>query len=264
MASETLTSKYAAKEKEELLEAGPESPAAPPPRPADVGALRPVPLADIVEFTVSAKDSFESFLGRRYDPSEASWGLLGSALLSQDAVAPSHASFERLAAHLSQRMGPRGEAPPRGAGGGAPPPALLSPLDRFAKLLAGLQGLQAELREVECAGGSTAAGAGGVLRVLADSAGVAQERLEALRPAAAAATAAGVRPAAVRGAGGGPVAAPAPLGAHALRALLADVTALQEAQAAAAEAQARVAALTAALNQRVKALAQSAQAAGVA
>jgi hypothetical protein len=217
-------------------------------------------LEDVVEFTVSAKDSFETFLGRRYDPSEASWGLLGSALLSQEAVVPSHAAYERLAAHLAQRMGPRGEAPPRGAGGGPPPAALLSPLDRFAKLLAGLQGLQAELREVEGGGGG---GGGGVLRVLSDSAGVAAERLEALRPAAAAAAAGGARAAASRGAGGGPVAAPAPLGAQALRALLADVAALQEAQAAAAEAQARVAALTAALSRRVKALAQSAQAAGV-
>jgi hypothetical protein len=255
-----LHAKYSRKEKEELLEAGPSAAAAAaPPRPIDAGA-RAVPLADVVEFTVSAKDSFESFLGRRYDPSEASWGLLGSALLSQEAVVPSHAAYERLAAHLAQRMGPRGEAPPRGAGGGPPPAALLSPLDRFAKLLAGLAGLQAELCEVEAANGG--GGGGGVLRVLSDSVGVAQERLEALRPAAAAAAAAGARPAAARGAGGGPVAAPAPPGAQALRALLADVAALQEAQAAAAEANARVAALSAALGQRVKALAQSAHAAG--
>jgi hypothetical protein len=216
-----------------------------------------------VEYTLSAKESFEAFMGKRYDPAQFAWGLGdGAALLTQEAVAPSHGAFERLAAHLSERVA-SGRAPlPSSAGGAAAPTAssaaaaparLLSPLDRFARLLSGLQALQAELGEAAAAGGSGGGGGGssGMLRVLSEATAGAQERLLALQPAAAAAAA---RSSGGALGGGGPVARAAPPDASVFRALARDAAALAEAQAQAEAAQARVRALTAALHERLGAL----------
>jgi hypothetical protein len=238
----------------------------PPPLPSEPLPPRSVPAGDVVEFTLSAKDSFEAFMGRRYDPSQLAWGLGdGAALHTQDAVAPSHGAFERLAAHLSARMA-SGHAPSgsgssssgSGSGGAA---RLLSPLDRFARLLSGLQALQAELGDAAAggggsssrgSGGSSSGGGGNMQRVLSEATAGAQERLLALQPAAAAAAARGAL------GGGGPVAHAAAPDASVFRALARDAAALAEAQAQAEAAQARVQALTAALHERLRSLERSA------
>ena len=216
-------------------------PAAPPAPARSVGA------GDVVEFSISARESFEVFMGKRYDPSQFAWGLSEDAVLHlQEAVTPSHAAFDRLAAHLSSRLA-AGRAPP-GSSPGEPPRQPQSPLDRFARLLSGLQALQAELGEV---GSAAEGGAGGLHRVLAAATAGAQERLLALKPAAAAAALAGGGGAL---GGGGPVARPAPVDASVFKALALDAAALLEAQAQAEQAQARVKALTAALHERIRGL----------
>lgn len=233
-----------------------------------LGPARSVSAGDVIECSVSAKESFEVFMGKRYDPSQFAWGLGDGAVLhTQDAVYPSHAAFERLAGHLVERMA-AGRAPPgvvaAGSGGGgggggprSPPVHLLSPLDRFARLLSGLQALQAELGEV---GGGGEAGGGGLFRVLSEGTAAAQERLQALKPAATAAAAKlGVGSGGGALGGGGPVARPAPPDASVFRALALDAAALLEAQQQAEQSQARVKALTAALHDRLRALEREAR-----
>jgi hypothetical protein len=228
--------------------------------PPGVGAgaarepARPVSAADVVEWSVCARDSFEVFMGKRYDPSQFAWGLGDGAVLhTQDAVTPSHAAFERLAGHLSARM-----AAGHGAGAGAGAPLAqqpLSPLDRFARLLSGLQALQAELGEV--AAGAGGAAGGGLFRVLSDATAQAQERLQALKPAAVAAASRGSGGGGSLG-GGGPVARAAPPDPSVFRALALDAAAVVEAQAQAEAAQARASALAAALQERLRALERAA------
>ncbi len=257
---------------EEFSLEAPGGSAAPPPLPpSEPLPPRSVAAGDVVEFTLSAKDSFEAFMGRRYDPSQLAWGLGdGAALHTQDAVAPSHGAFERLAAHLSARMA-SGHAPSgcgsasssasssASASGGGTAGRLLSPLDRFARLLSGLQALQAELGGAAAgssgssgSGGSSSGGGGDMQRVLSEATAGAQERLLALQPAAAAAAARGAL------GGGGPVAHAAAPDASVFRALARDAAALAEAQAQAAAAQARVQALGAALHERLRSLERSA------
>ena len=279
---DALASSYAPCEEFNLESAG-----APPGAPLLAAPSEPLPLrsvaaGDVVEYTLSAKESFEAFMGKRYDPAQFAWGLGdGAALLTQDAVAPSHGAFERLAAHLSERVA-SGRAPlPGSASGAAAPTAssaaaaaaaaasaaparLLSPLDRFARLLSGLQALQAELGEAAAAGGgggggSGGSGGGGMLHVLSEATAGAQERLLALQPAAAAAAARSGGGGALGG--GGPVARAAPPDASVFRALARDAAALAEAQAQAEAAQARVRALAAALHERLGALERAAAAA---
>lgn len=219
----------------------------------------PTSASDVVEFTISAKDSFEVFMGKRYDPSQFAWGLGSNAqLYTQDSVVPSHPSFDTLAAHLTERLRARGVGRERergGVGGPHPPPnaILLSPLDRFTRLLAGLQALQAELGEV---GGGE--GEGGVFKVLTEGVQVAQERLGALKPAAEAAHAAGVGSVLVDGGGGGaPIARPTPPDASVFKALALEAAQVAEAQAAAEAATAKATAMANGLHKKLLGLYRS-------
>ena len=139
---------------EEILEAGPLDVRAPARREAaSAESVSSVSLGDVVDFTISARESFEVFMGRRYDPSELSFGV-NAQVLVQDACVPSSPAFEKLAAHLTTRVGAGLPRATRLA------PALASPLARYTKLLTELAALQAELADVdsEDARGGVAAG----------------------------------------------------------------------------------------------------------
>ena len=168
---------------EEILEAGPLDVRAPARREAaSAESVSSVSLGDVVDFTISARESFEVFMGRRYDPSELSFGV-NAQVLVQDACVPSSPAFEKLAAHLTTRVGAGLPRATRLA------PALASPLARYTKLLTELAALQAELADVdsEDARGGVAAGsradpaAGGLYRVLVDGVAHAVSQTEALR-----------------------------------------------------------------------------------
>lgn len=216
-----------------------------------------LPASEIVEFTVSAKESFEVFMGKRYDPSQFFWGLGSEArLYSQETVTPSHNSFDSLAAHLTERMRARGIGTRRPLGVEKetsmelPNAVLLSPLDRFARLLSGLQMLQAELCEVGQEE-RTGEGGRGIFQVLTDGVQVAQDRLIALRPAAEAAHAAGID----SGRGGvGRVARPTPPDPTVFKSLALDAAALVEAQNQAESAMLKARTLATALHDKIKSL----------
>ena len=203
----SLLASYVAKLEDEDLEAGdsvmsgPSDGAAPADAcddPEDTSS-RSIRVEDVVDFTVSARESFEVFMGRRYDPAEA---LLDAPaqLFVQEACAPGSAAASRFAEHLASRLG-RGAAAGGGAAGSrrGASGALASPLARYARLLADVQALQSELGVVaaqdEAASGATVTDAGGgIYRILNDGAAHVRTRLEALRSPAEAADTAAARP----------------------------------------------------------------------
>lgn len=91
---------------------------------------------------MNAAESFEVFMGRRYDPSEKALGI--DAVVNQDVLYPSHPGFEALAKHLSEKL-----ENTTGNKRALPHKKLETPLGRYARLVEELHVLQGELRAVE-------------------------------------------------------------------------------------------------------------------
>jgi len=140
-----------------------------------------VELADIVEHSLNARESFETFMGRKYDPAERAYDV--DAVLQQTALLPSDAQFDVLARHLTATLEAGLEARRNPV---APHRRLESPLQRYTRLVAEVASLQSELRAVEAGDAKRVAGttavnhAGGVFKLLDSGAAVVQLQLEKL------------------------------------------------------------------------------------
>ena len=165
---------------------------------APLVGVKSISVNDIVDFTISARESFEVFMGRRYDPAES---LLDAPalLLAQDACVPGSAAAERFTRHLTTQLGNSSAAvgstsssSTRRSGGGGNAAALASPLARYTRLLIDLQALQAELNVVaadDAAKGTvppphnttSGGGGGGIYRILTDGVAHIAQELESLR-----------------------------------------------------------------------------------
>jgi hypothetical protein len=204
-----------------------------------------VRVGDVVEHAISAAESFEVFMGKRYDPAQRGASSSSSSsssfagLTSQDILVPSHPAFEAMAKHITERLD--AGLGPRRSGALAPPKKLESPLERYTRLVEEVHALRDELRVVEegdsrRAPGTTAVDhSSGVFKTIAGGTGALAAQLDNMQG-----------PASVSGAGAGsgkgveadavarPDASLASL--HALAADLASLTQMQANLAAAAEA----------------------------
>lgn len=240
---------------EEVFES-PDEPAAAPALPTDAAAAaRVLPVADVVEHALRPSESFEVFMGRRYDPAGGPAFDADAALVEQAALTPGDAAFDALAARLSRALDGAG----RGGAPAPPPRRLESPLQRYARLLEGVAELQGELRAVAAADarrapGSSAVDRGaGVFRLVDEGAGAVAAALARMeRDVAAADAALPALPAAPPDAAARPAAAVTTR--DALRGVRAQLAAVGKAQAAVARAGAAVEGALAALGARLDAL----------
>lgn len=144
-------------------------------------AIAAVDVGDVIEHTISARESFETFMGRRYDPSERLFDV--DAVLGQQPLLPSSEQFDALARHLTRALEQGLES---GRPGLPPHRKLETPLLRYTRLLQEVAALQSELRGVEASDARRAPGttvvdhASGVFRVIDSGTAVVQQQLERL------------------------------------------------------------------------------------
>lgn len=154
----------------------------PVPSSARNGGTATVDIADVVEHTLNARESFEVFMGRRYDPAERSFGE--DAVITQAVMTPSHERFDDLAKVLTKSL-------EKGIAGGrtglSAPRKLETPLERYSRLVQEVSSLQSELRAIEAGDARRAPGstvvdhASGVFPVLSKGAASVQQQLDSLQ-----------------------------------------------------------------------------------
>lgn len=114
---------------------------------------------DIVDYTVNAKDSFEVFMGRRYDPAERYLSPLlttDSIVAQQEILYPSHPQFDKLANYLTTTLenglhssSTGSSYPSSGSNSRTIPKRLETPLMKYSRLIEEVQTLQKELQRIE-------------------------------------------------------------------------------------------------------------------
>jgi hypothetical protein len=230
---------------------------------AGVAVAASISAEDVVEYTVDARESFEVFMGRRYDLAErplldaaaaagGRGGGGGGGLYAQGLLLPSSPAFDKLAKHLAGTLD-AGLSPSGRRGAAGPVPRRLeTPLVRYARLVDEVKALQGDLRAVAAQAPAPALAAAtarsqqqqrapgttpvddsaGIMGVLTTGTSALVAELSGMEGAARSA------PAAAGGAGGA-VATPEPSAAATYDALREDIASLKATQAsllAAAEA----------------------------
>jgi hypothetical protein len=124
---------------------------------AGVAVAASISAEDVVEYTVDARESFEVFMGRRYDLAErplldaaaAAGGRGGGGgLYAQGLLLPSSPAFDKLAKHLAGTLD-AGLSPSGRRGAAGPVPRRLeTPLVRYTRLVDEVKALQGDLRAV--------------------------------------------------------------------------------------------------------------------